>query len=319
MTLAEKLQLVHGALTIEKATGPLNAEEWVPGIPRLRIPDLLYADGPTGVYQTLGPATALPSSIACAATWDLDEAYKYGQVIGAELRAYGMNVWLGGNVNLTREPRSGRTFETAGEDPVLAGRIKAAQIRAVQDQHLIGTLKHYAFNDQETGRTISNAVIGERAARESDLLAFEIAARDSGAQSVMCSYNLVNGAYACQNDLLLNGVLKSEWGFPGFVASDAFATQGSAIAALAGLDQEQIGGYFFAGVWGLSLADAIRSGQMPVSRLDNMAHRILRAMSATGLFDHPSVSGSIDTAADANIAQEILEQGAVLLKNANVR
>ena len=317
MTLDEKLQLVHGALTLDNSIGPLGAEEWVRGIPRLGIPNLLYADGPTGVYQTLGPATALPSSIACAATWDLDEAHKYGQVIGTELKAYGMNVWLGGNVNLSREPRNGRTFETAGEDPLLAGSVKAAHIRAVQDQHLIGTLKHYAVNDQETGRVTSNALIGERAARESDLLAFEIAARDSNAQSVMCSYNLVNGAYACQNDHLLNGVLKGDWEFPGFVASDAFATQSSAIAALAGLDQEQTGGYFFGGVWGPGLESAIQSGQMPLLHLDNMVHRILRAMFATGLFDNPSVPGSIDAAADAVVAQEILEQGAVLLKNAN--
>jgi len=315
MTLAEKLQLVHGALTIENPEGPRGAAEYVPGIPRLGIPDLLYSDGPVGAYSTLGPATALPSSIASAASWDLDEAYKYGQVIGAQVSAYGINAWLGGNVNLDREPRDGRTFETAGEDPLLAGSIKAAHLRAVQDQHLIGTAKHYAFNDQETGRLTSNAVIGERAARESDLLAFEIAVKDSNAQSVMCAYNLVNGGYACQNDHLLNGVLKGDWGFPGFVTSDAFATQSSAPAALAGLDQEQIGGYLFGGVWAPSLASAIQSGQMPMSRLDNMVHRILRAMRAAGLFDHPSVPGPLDAAAGAAAAQEALEQGAVLLKN----
>jgi beta-glucosidase len=316
MTLAEKLQLVHGALTIENPVGPRGAVEYVPGIPRLGIPDLLCSDGPVGAYSTLGPATALPSSIASAASWDLEEAYKYGQVIGAQLSAYGVNAWLGGNVNLAREPRDGRTFETAGEDPLLAGSIKAAHLRAVQDQHLIGTAKHYAINDQETGRLTSNAVIGERAARESDLLAFEIAVKDSHAQAVMCAYNLVNGAYACQNDHLLNGVLKGEWGFPGFVSSDAFATQSSAPAALAGLDQEQTGGYMFGGVWGPSLASAIQSGEMPMSRLDDMVHRILRAMRAAGLFDHPSVPGPLDAAAGAAAAQEVLEQGAVLLKNA---
>jgi beta-glucosidase len=318
MTLDEKLQLVHGALTIESPAGPRGAVEYVPGIPRLGMPDLLSSDGPVGAYSTLGPATALPSSIASAATWDLDEAYKYGQVIGAEVSAYGINVWLGGNVNLTagREPRCGRTFETAGEDPLLAGSVKAAHIRAVQDRHLIATVKHYALNDQETGRLTANALIGERAARESDLLAFEIAVKESNAQSVMCSYNLVNGAYACENELLLNGILKGDWGFPGFVTSDAFATHSSAPAALAGLDQEQTGGYLFGGVWAPSLASAIQSGQMPMSRLDNMAHRILRAMLAAGLFDHPAVPGTIDAAAGAATAQEVLEQGAVLLKNA---
>ncbi len=317
MTVAEKLQLVHGALTIENPVGPNKSEEWVPGISRLKIPDLLYADGPVGVYSSLGPATALPSSMASAATWDLGEAYKYGGVIGAELKAYGMNVWLGGNVNLTsgREPRDGRTFETAGEDPLLAGSIKGQHLRAVQDQFLIGTVKHFALNDQETGRVIANAVIDDRAARESDLLAFEIAAKQSNAQSVMCSYNLVNGVYACQNDILLNGALKGTWGFQGFVSSDAFATQSSAASALAGLDQEQIGGYFFGGVWGPSLQSAVDSGQVPSSRLDNMVHRILRAMIAAGPFNHPVSMGTIDETADGAIAQEVLEQGAVLLKN----
>ncbi len=317
MTLDEKLQLVHGALTIQNPVGPNKAEEWVPGIQRLGIPDLLYADGPVGVDATLGPATALPSSIASAASWDTAEAYKYGSIIGTELRSYGMNVWLGGNVNLTsgREPRDGRTFETAGEDPLLAGSIKAQHLLAVQDQDLIGTLKHYALNDQETGRLYANAIIDDRSARESDLLAFEVALKESSAQSVMCSYNLINSVYACQNDDLLNGILKTDWQFPGFVASDAFATESSVSSAVAGLDQEQIGGYFFGGAWGTGLESAINSGQMPLSRLDNMVHRVVRAMIAAGPYSHPAAIGKIDETGDAAVAQDILEQGAVLLKN----
>jgi beta-glucosidase len=316
MTTAEKLQLVHGALTIENPNGPSGAQEFVPGISRLGIPDLRYSDGPVGPAAPLGQGTALPSSIACAATWDTDAAYRYSNVIGAELKAYGMNVWLGANVNLSgREPRGGRTFETAGEDPLLAGLIKAAQIRAVQDLHLIGTLKHYALNDQETGRIYSNLRIGDRAARQSDLLAFEIALTESNAQSVMCSYNLVNGAYACGHDSLLNGILKGDWAFPGFVASDAFAAPGAAPAALAGLDQEQIGGYMFGGVWGPGLDSALQNGELPMARLDDMVRRILRAMFATGMIGDTTISTAIDAAAGAAVAQQVLEQGAVLLKN----
>jgi beta-glucosidase len=175
----------------------------VPGISRLGIPDLYLADGSTGVGNSVGEATALPSSIASAATWDLDQAYKYGQVIGSEMRAFGINVNLGGNVNLTgREPRSGRTFETKGEDPILAGKINAAHLKAIQDQFVMAGIKHFAFNDQETGRTTANVTIDERSARETDLLAFEIGIRDSGVQSVMCSYNLVNGGYGCENSFL---------------------------------------------------------------------------------------------------------------------
>jgi beta-glucosidase len=317
MTLDQKLQLVHGNLTLENLVGPGGAGLWMLGIPSLGIPDLVMADGSTGVGDSVGQATALPSSIASAATWDLAEAYKYGQVIGKELRAYGMNLNLGGNVNLTgREPRDGRTFETKGEDPLLAGEIAAAHLRAIQDQYVVAGVKHYALNDQETARTESNAVIDERSARESDLLAFEIALAESNAQMAMCAYNLVNGTYSCQDDHLLNGVLKGDWAFPGFVLSDALATQSSVASALAGLDQEQPGDYMFGGIWAAeSLQAALQNGDMPASRLDNMVHRILRAMFAAGVIDNPATVGPIDAEGDAAIAQEIEEQGAVLLKS----
>jgi len=321
MSLDEKLQLVHGNLTIQNGVGPRNAAGWVLGIPHLGIPDLLYADGSVGVGDTVGPATALPSSMASAASWDLDEAYKYGQVIGKELSDYGLNVNFGGNVNLTaREPRDGRTFETKGEDPTLAGKITAAHLKAIQDQYVIAGVKHFAMNDQETARTQANAVINERSARESDLLAFEIALKDSNAQSVMCAYDLMNGTFACGNNHLLNDILKGDFAFPGFVLSDAFATPSSAPAAIAGLDQEQIGDYMFDGFWSSeSLKTAVQNGDMPPSRLDNMVHRILRAMYAAGIFDHPASVQPIDAVGDAAIAQEAEEQGAVLLKNAGAQ
>jgi len=314
MTQDQKIQLVYGAGGPVAAIPslPRNGAGWVPGIPQLGIPDLYLADGSVGVGNGVGPATALPSSIASAASWDTNEAYKYGSVIGAEMRAYGMNVNLGGNINLIgREPRDGRTFETKGEDPILAGKITAAHINAIQAQHVIGGIKHFALNDQETNRTGVDVQIGERGMRESDLLAFEIGVKDSHVQSVMCSYNLVNGVYACENQHLLNDVLKGDWRFPGFVMSDWGATHSTVAAALAGLDQEQPDSAFFG-----FLAQAVSSGQVPQSRLDDMVRRILRAMYAAGLFDYPEALGPIDTAADQAIAQEAEEQGAVLLKNA---
>jgi beta-glucosidase len=312
------LQLVQGNLSLTDGPGPHNAPGWVPGIPSLGIPDLIYADGPAGVGDGVGPATALPSPLANAASWDLTEADKYGQVIGLEESAFGINVNLGGNVNLTgREPRDGRTFETTGEDPYLAGEINAQHLLGIQDQYVIAGVKHYAFNDQETARTQANAVIDERSARESDLLAFEVSLTDSKAQMVMCAYNLVNGTYNCQNDHLLNDVLKGDIGFEGFVLSDWYATESSVPSALGGLDQEQPYGYYFDGIWAQeSLAQALANGDMPVSRLDDMAHRILRGMYAAGVFDHPATVQPINASADAAIAQEIEEQGAVLLKNA---
>jgi beta-glucosidase len=315
MTQAEKLEMVQGGVTINQEWGytiPLGAAGWVPEISRLGIPALYLADGSVGVGNAVGPATALPSSIASAASWDTTEAAKYGTIIGSELADYGINVNLGGNINLIgREPRDGRTFETKGEDPILAGKITAAHINAIQAQHVIGGIKHFAFNDQETGRGTVNVLIDERSGRESDLLAFEIGVKDSNVQSVMCSYNLTNGQYNCENNHLLNDVLKTGWSFPGFVMSDWWGTHSTATAAVNGLDQEQPNQQYFS-----TLGQAITAGQVPQSRLDNMVHRILRAMFAVGIFDYPQTIQAIPAAADAAVAQEAEEQGAVLLKNA---
>ena len=316
MTQDEKLQMVHGGAssTWWLQTQPRGAGGWVPGIPALNIPDLYLADGSVGVGNGVGQATALPSSIASAASWDLTEAAKYGTVIGTELRDFGINVNLGGNINLTgREPRDGRTFETKGEDPMLAGKIAAAHLKAIQAQYVIAGIKHFSFNDQETGRPTANVMIDDRSARESDLLAFEVGIQDSGVQSVMCSYNLLNGTWACENAYLLNTVLKGSWAFPGFVMSDWDATHSTVNAAVNGLDQEQPDSNYFG-----SLKQAVQGGQVPQSRLDDMTHRILRAMFANGLFDHPATIQPINASADAAIAQEMEEQGAVLLKNNGV-
>jgi len=314
MTQDEKLAIVQcaGGPVTDIIPLPRGAGGFVPGIPRLGIPNLYYADGSVGLADYSAPATALPSSIASAAGWDANDAYQYGRIIGTELRNYGLNVNLGGNVNLIgREPRDGRTFETKGEDPILAGKITAAHVRAVQDQHVIGCVKHFALNDQETGRYSANVQIDDRGARESDLLAFEIVLRDADVQSVMCSYNLVNGVWTCENPYLLNGVLKGDWNFKGFVMSDWWATHSTVNAVLAGLDQEQPDNQWFSGI-----ELALQSGQIPRSRLADMVHRILRAMFAAGLFDYPESLAPVNTGADQAIAQDAEEKGAVLLKNA---
>ncbi|MBV9268906.1 MAG: glycoside hydrolase family 3 C-terminal domain-containing protein [Acidobacteriaceae bacterium] len=320
MTLDEKIQLIHGVFS--NSPVPRGAAGFVPGIPRLNIPNLYFGDGSVGVGNNIGPATALPSSIAATATWDTRLGYEYGKVIGRELSAYGINVNLGGNTNMTaREPRDGRTFETKGEDPILAGVTAAAHLRGVQSQHIIGDIKHFAFNDQETERMYANGLIDDRGARESDLLAFEIGIKDSDVQSVMCAYNLVNSAYSCANDYLLNTVLKGDWGFQGFVMSDWFATIPILPAittvvspALHGLDQEQPLEIFFNAT---VLKPQIQFGLVPMSRVDNMVHRILRAMFAVGIFDIPENLHLLNTQHDQRVAQKVEEQGAVLLKNSS--
>jgi beta-glucosidase len=314
MSRADKLHMVAGGAPADWYRQPLprGAQGRISALDCLSVPALYFADGSVGLRDTVGQATALPSSLASAATWDLSAAARYGRVIGAESRAYGMNVNLGGNVNLSgREPRGGRIFETKGEDPLLAGRITAAHVKAIQEQHVIGGLKHFAFNDQETGRNIANVAIDERSARETDLLAFEIALAESGARSVMCSYNLVNADYACENSWLLNDVLKTDWGFDGFVLSDWDATHSTVASALGGLDQEQPDSNYF----GAQLSGALDRDEIAESRLDDMVRRILRAMFEVGLFDLADTREPIDAEADADVAQETEQQGAVLLKN----
>ena len=311
MTEAEKLQLIHGDTDFTGSL-PRGAAGYIPGIPRMSLPALYLVDGSVGVGTGAGQSTALPSAMASAAAWDLELAYQYGRVIGSDMRAHGLNVNLGGNVNLVgREPRDGRAFETKGEDPILAGRIDAAHLRATQDQHVLATIKHFALNDQETDRWTANAVIDERAARETDLLAFEIGIEDADVQSVMAAYNLVNGAWCSENDGLLEGTLKGDWGFKGFVMSDWGGTHSRALAANAGLDMEMPGADWFGG-----MLSAVQAGQVTQQRLDDMAHRIVRAVFAVGLYDDPVAPGALDTDANLATAQAIAEQGSVLLKNA---
>lgn len=229
MTIDEKIQMLHGTGMVGLSPmSPLAIHSnggagYVPDIPRLGIPAIQMSDAAYGVRvsgENGRYSTALPSDIAGAATWDLAGAYEYGALIGRELRAQGYNMGLGGGVNLTREPRNGRTFEYMGEDPILAGKMVASAIKGLQAQHVIGDIKHYALNDQESGRNAVNVNIDKRAARESDLLAFEIGVQDSSVGAVMCSYNRVDGDYACENKYLLKDVLKDDWKFKGFVLTD---------------------------------------------------------------------------------------------------
>src|SRR6201997_3928457 len=180
MTLDEKISMLHG--TGMKDLSPISplavhsngSAGYVVGVPRLGIPDIQMSDAAYGVRNSGENgrySTALPSNLAGAAAWDVDLAEQYGALIGRELRAQGYNMSLGGGVNLTREPRNGRTFEYMGEDPVLAGKMVASVIRGEQAQHVLGDIKHYALNDQESGRNAVNVSIDKRSARERDLLA----------------------------------------------------------------------------------------------------------------------------------------------------
>ena len=322
MTLDEKIQLVHGiGWGVLRAGAYVPPQDnggagFVPGIPRLHLPDINLADSAYGVRMAAYQgryATALPSVLGMAASWDPDAAFLYGSVIGRELRDMGFNMSIGGGVDLAREPRNGRNFEYAGEDPILAGTMVGHLAMGVQSNHVMGDIKHYVLNDQETGRNTLNAELSPRAMRETDLLAFQIAISLAQPAGVMCSYNRVNGDYACENDYTLNKVLKHDWGFKGFVLSDWEGTHSTVKAALAGLDMDQPGDDKF---FSEPLKQAVHSGQVPPSRLDDMVHRIVRSMFAAGVVDQPVMPRRVvDPFRGRDDAEKIEEESAVLLQN----
>ena len=317
MTLDEKVSLLHGQGMPFFNTRPSESNGgagYTNSIPRLGIPAIQMADSAYGVTRGAAAgrySTALPNNLAAASSWDPDAAYQYGQLIGRELRDEGYSMSLGGGVNLPREPRNGRTFEYMGEDPLLAGTLDGNVEKGVQSQYVIGDLKHYALNDQESGRNAVNANIDKRAMRETDLRAFEIALGISDAGGVMCSYNRVNGDFACENSYLLTDVLKKDFKFKGFVLSDWGGTHSTAKASHAGLDMEQPGDGFF----GDALKKAVESGEVSQDELNEHVHRILRTIFAYGLFDHPVVKQVPDVEGGYKVAQAMAEKSIVLLKN----
>lgn len=330
LTQDEKFQLIRSyyagpdrPATAPFPKGAIASAGYVPPIERLGIPALEESDAGLGVASSdrMRPgdhATPLPAGPVTAASWDPQVAYRGGAMIGSEAHNKGFNVLLAGGVNLTREPRNGRNFEYAGEDPLLAGTIVAEAIKGIQGQHVISTIKHFALNDQETARNTINVQLGEQAMRESDLLAFEIAIERGKPASVMCSYNKLNGDWACENDYLMNQVLKRDWKYPGFVMSDWGGAHSAAKAANAGLDQESAGEVFDKEVYfDAPLRTALARGEVKQSRVDDMVQRILRSMFAVGVFQYPAGKAPIDAQANLKVARETLESGAVLLRNEN--
>jgi beta-glucosidase len=326
MSPQEKTILTHGIMPMNLGLGktviPADAVPgagYVAGIERLGVPALKETDASLGVSYVMGlrhdGATALPSGVAQAASWNPDVLYRGGAMIGGEARAKGFNVLLAGGVNLMRDPRNGRTFEYLSEDPLLSGTLVGAAIRGIQSNHIISTIKHFALNGQETGRKYVDVKIGEAAAHESDLLAFQIGIEQGQPLSTMCAYNRVHGAQACSSDWLLNTVLKKEWRWKGFVMSDWGAVPGVE-AAINGLDQqsgEQLDkGVFFTD----QLAARAKAAPQWAARLDDMNQRVLTAIYAAGLDKFPvTTGGKIDFAANAKVAENAAKQGIVLLKN----
>ena len=309
MSLADEISMVEGHGT----SNPYVF--YTPAIPALCIPAVGEEDGPSGVADGLTGVTQLPAGVALAATWNPALAAGYGQVIGAEEYGKGASVNLGPTVNIDRDPRWGRSFEALSEDPFLNASLDVPEIAGVQGQDVLSQVKHLAVYNQETYRNTpaDNVIIDPRTEHEIYLPSFYAAVK-SGDASVMCSFSVINGDFACNDADLETAILRDEWGFPGFVTSD-YAALHSTQGAVQGTDQEQP----FNTYYGAPLQTAVQNGTIPQSVLNTMVQRILTEMFRFNLFSQPrtgTTSSTVTTPAHVALATSVAESGTTLLKNA---
>jgi beta-glucosidase len=308
MTLDEKIGSLHGVHDTTRY-------RMVPGVPRLGIPDFWMTNGPAGVgpggASPQPPATAMPAPILLAASWDPELARTYGKIEAEETRSLGSLLFESPDINIARVPQGGRVFESFGEDPFLTGRIGVATIEGIQSTGIMANVKHYVANNQEADRHAVDEQIGERALREIYLPAFEASIKEAHSASLMCAYPKVNGAFNCENAPLLDGVLKKEWGFDGFVLSDWGATHSTVPSALNGLDLEMPTGIYF----DKELRKAVDADEVPVSVLDEKLVRRFAKMIEFGDFGPQPKPAPIPVLEHGAIARQIATQGMVLLKN----
>ena len=310
LTLEDKVSLLSGR----------DAWNTVP-IERLGIPSLVMTDGPhgvranrTGPERMHGPATSFPTGVSMASSWDPELIHRVGVALADETRALGCDILLAPCVNIVRTPLAGRNFESYAEDPYLAARIAVAYVQGIQSRNVGTSVKHYACNNQEHERSRGNSELDERTLREIYLPAFEAAVKEGQPWTVMCAYNRINGVYASQHDHLLNGILKQEWGFDGFVVSDWGANHTIFESVAGGLDLEMPGP---AKYYGSLLVEAVRNWQVQESVIDDAARRVLRVLVRSGKLDGSAElpTGAINTPEHQLLARELAEASVVLLKN----
>ena len=312
MTVNDEITLVEGD-GIGTGTSPYTF--YMPGLPNLCIPPLALQDGPAGVADGLQGVTALPAPLALAATWSPSLAGTYGRVIGSEQAGKGVSVDLGPMVNIERDPRFGRGWESFGEDPFLTSSIASSEISGIQSQGVMAMVKHLAAYNQETYRDTpaDNVIVDPRVLEEIYLPAFQAAVQQAGVAAVMCAYSTINGAPACQDSALENTTLKQQWGFGGFVTSD-LAALSDVSAAVDGTDMEQAENTYF----GTPLLNAVTNGTIPPSVLNTMVQRILTQMFQFNLINSPptgTASARVTSLVHSAQAANIAEQSATLLQN----
>src|SRR3954467_3492426 len=315
MTLDQKISELYGRGDFQH----YGAANSIPAIPEVCGPELVFNDAGAGVGDGMLGTTAFPDGITQAASWDPAMQRRVGAAIGWEARHKGINVQLAPGVDIARTPLNRRNFEYAGEAPYLSGQTGAAEIEGIHSQHVAATVKHYALNDQETNRMSASADADQRTMQEIHLPAYEAAVTQAHVGAVMCSYNRINGDYACENAYLLDHVLKRQFKFPGWVMSDWGGTHSTVKAANNGLDQEQniSSGTYFSD----ALKTAVQQHKVSLTRLNDMVFRLMRSLFAVGVFDNPpptypqAESAYVDTPQEKAVALEAAEGGAVLLKN----
>ena len=308
---AERAESILRMMTLEEKIDYLGGIHGysIRGIERLGLPRIRMADGPVGVRTT-----AYPAAICLAASFDPEMAERYGTALGRDSRGGGVHILLAPAMNIYRTPQGGRNFEYLGEDPFLAGRMAAAEVRGIQAEGVLATVKHFAANNQEIDRDTVDAQVDERALREIYLPAFRAAITEGGAHCVMDAYNKLNGIYCAQQPFLNIEVLRREWGFTGIVMSDWGAVHDALGAATGGLDLEMPSGKFMNKE---RLAPLIGSGAISAALIDEKVRHILTTIIAAGFLDRPQARRDIpeNDPAGVETALETARAGIVLLKN----
>ncbi|MFB3386428.1 glycoside hydrolase family 3 C-terminal domain-containing protein [Flavobacterium sp. LAR06] len=322
MTLEEKIGMLHG-----------NSMFSTGAVERLGIPELKMADGPLGVREEISRdnwapagltndfATYYPAGGALAATWDTEMAYTFGNSLGQEMRARDKDMLLSPAINMVRTPLGGRTYEYMSEDPFLNKKIAVPLVVGLQDNDVMACVKHFAANNQETNRDFVDVQIDERTLREIYLPAFEAAVKEGHAYGIMGAYNKFRGEYLCENDYMLNKILRDEWGFKGIVVSDWAAVHSTVKSLKSGLDIEMgtpkpFNEFFLAD----KLVAAAKAGEVSEAEIDIHVKRILRTLfqvKAMGPDSKNRAKGSISTEAHYQDAYKIAAEAIVLLKNEN--
>ena len=316
MTLDEKVEMLHAKFMFVSA-----------GVERLGIADMIYADGPFGIREEMQPkgwmglgwetdkATFFPTGSALAATWSPELAYSYGTGMAKEARLRGKDMILGPAINIQRIPTGGRTYEYLSEDPFLSSKLAVGYTKGVQDNGVAACIKHFALNNQENNRGTVNVIIGERAMREIYLPPFRATVEEGDAFGFMSAYNKVNGWWCAENDILLNKILRQDWGFAGMVISDWGGTHSTVQSVKAGLNVEMPDQKYM----GKALIDSVKAGLVSEEVINLRVREILRVRLAIKPVPANEANKEMTSQpAQQKIAYQVASKSIVLLKNDGV-